>query len=242
MVATLVFFVISDRWELVCFLSGAIVCQIDLMTGILDESNPTSLEDAEIEPKMFDLESQPSPVWLGMRLGRSLSASIHFSFLRDAGLYVLFICGVFLLCCPSTDINSTPGYGFLLYCTPSTYSDPKRFPHTVGALFVVYCIMRSPALRRPFNSSFAQYLGRISYSFYIVHGPLNHVVGYALTPTIWRQLTGKETNWQWGLGLAMGTAILLLCVIFCADLYWRLVERWSTNASRRLEAWCCDER
>jgi peptidoglycan/LPS O-acetylase OafA/YrhL len=243
MVMTLAFFTISDRWELVCFLSGAILCQIDVTTGRLDEPNSINLEEGEVEPKIFEDDSTPpSPLLGGVRLGRRLSASIHSSVLQSVAHYLLFFFGVFLLCCPSSDINSTPGYGFLQYCTPSTYTDPKRFPHTAGALAVVYCIMRSPNLRRPFNSAFAQYLGRISYSFYIVHGPLNHIVGYALTPTIWEKITGNETNWQWSLGLTMGTAILLPCVIVCADLYWRLVERWSIYASRRLEVWCLDER
>jgi peptidoglycan/LPS O-acetylase OafA/YrhL len=242
MVVTLVFFTISDRWELVCFLAGAILCQIDLMTGILDESSPISLEDGEVEFKIFEEENAlPSLLLGGVRLGRSLSVSFRSFLLQDVGHYLLFLFGVFLLCCPSSDINATPGYGFLQYCTPSTYSDPKRFPHTAGALLVVYCIMRSPVLRRPFNNGFAQYLGRVSYSVYIVHGPLNHIVGYALTPTIWRKLTGNETNWQWSLGLAMGTAVLLPCVMVCAELYCRLVERWSINASRRLEAWCSDK-
>jgi peptidoglycan/LPS O-acetylase OafA/YrhL len=236
MVMTLAFFVISDRWELVCFLSGAILCQIDLMTGKLDESYAIGLEYGEIEPKVFKAESGV-PLLSTTRLGTPLSRSLN-----DAGYYLVFPFGIFLLCCPSSDINSTPGYGFLHHFIPRTYSDPKRFPHTAGALLVVYCLMRSPVLRRPFNSSIAQYLGRISYSFYIVHGPLNHIIGYAVTPTILQKLTGNETNWQWSLGLAIGTAILLPCVIVCAELYWRLIERWSVNASRRLEAWCSDDR
>jgi peptidoglycan/LPS O-acetylase OafA/YrhL len=242
LITTLLFFAGSDRWELVCFLSGATLCQIDCMTGALSGSNPISLEDAEIEPKIFEIEGAIQSPLETLRFDKSLSTSLKSPLLRDAGYYLLFLVGIFLLCCPSSDIESTPGYGFLQYCTPSTYSDPKRFPHTAGALLVVYCIMRSPVLRRPFNSNFAQYFGRISYSLYIVHGPLNHIIGYAVTPTIWQRLTGNDTTWKWCLGLAMGTAILLPCVIVCAELYWRLIERWSINASRRLEAWCSGDR
>ena len=245
MLMALVFCTIWDRWELVCFISGSILCQIDLMSGKLDDYSLINVKDAEMESKTFDMEGAlPSPS-LGTKkfsLGGSLSMPFHIPLLQDAGCHLFFLLGIFLLCCPSSDMESTPGYGFLQYCVPSTYSDPKRFAHTAGALLVVYCTMRSPVLRRPFNSSFAQYLGRISYSLYIVHGPLNHIIGYAVTPTIWQQLTGNETNWQWSLGLVMGTSILLPCVIVCAELYWRLIERWSINVSRRLEAWCSDDR
>ncbi|KAI8280964.1 hypothetical protein K4K56_011961 [Colletotrichum sp. SAR 10_98] len=34
-----------------------------------------------------------------------------------------------------------------------------------------------PLLQRPFTTSFAQYLGRISYSLYLWHGAINHMVG-----------------------------------------------------------------
>ncbi|KAF4812007.1 hypothetical protein CGCTS75_v014168 [Colletotrichum tropicale] len=34
-----------------------------------------------------------------------------------------------------------------------------------------------PLLQRPFSTSFAQYLGRISYSLYLWHGAINHMVG-----------------------------------------------------------------
>jgi len=41
------------------------------------------------------------------------------------------------------------------------------------------------------NAKLPQYLGRISYSLYIVHGPMIHTLGYAVFPLFWSTRAGK---------------------------------------------------
>lgn len=135
-------------------------------------------------------------------------------------------------------MDFTPGYIWIYQLIPSGYTDPKRFPHTLGALLVVYALMRSPALRKPFMLSFPQYLGKISFALYVVHGPMIHIVGLAVTPTIWKYVTGLETTGQWVFGLVLGSLVLVACVLVAADTFWRTVEVWSVDVARRVEGWC----
>ncbi|KAK9415504.1 hypothetical protein SUNI508_10344 [Seiridium unicorne] len=67
---------------------------------------------------------------------------------------------------------------------------------TPGFILLSRMIPRSdPIISTAFNSSIAQYLGRVSYSIYIVHGPLIHTVGYAVFPFFW-SITGMEQTWS----------------------------------------------
>jgi hypothetical protein len=251
MACTIIYCGVWDRWELVCFLGGSLLCELDTVSNILSTPNPSpgrsEDHDHEDEEKLPDYEACSNT-----QAGESsLPQYIHktTTWIRKAGSkriisVVLTIFSVYLLSCPNFSIESTPGYAWLSYLIPSSYSDPKRFPHTLGALLITFCTTRSAGLQRVFNTPFAQYLGKTSYALYIVHGPLIHIVGYSVTPNVWRYITGMETPWQWWLGLGIGSAVLGICVAIATDWFWRVVDVWSVNMSRRVEGWCfiSDER
>jgi peptidoglycan/LPS O-acetylase OafA/YrhL len=82
-----------------------------------------------------------------------------------------------------------------------------------GAILLVWSLFYSKALQIPFNYSFPQYLGNISYSLYIVHEPLLHIIGFSIVNKAWI-LTGKDTILQYQLGffLALFLTTLILLV------------------------------
>jgi peptidoglycan/LPS O-acetylase OafA/YrhL len=235
-----------ERWELVCFLSGSLLCEIDLVTGAGSVSSSSDI--IETEPKYTALldspDSLPSywPYAPTTTSSQSLLSRISFintpSTLSRLVPYAAFMLGLYLLSAPCLEMATTPGYMFISTLIPYSYTDPKRFPFTLGTLLVVYGIMRSATLRAPFLAPFPQYLGKISFALYVVHGPLIHVVGLSVTPTIWARFTGMETPIQWVLGLLLGSTVLVICVMVAADLFWRTVETWSINVARRVEGWC----
>ena len=248
MICTILFCGMWDRWELVCFLGGSLLCEFDMTSRILYNPIPLSArqednedEEEEEEEKLPDLESHSTT-----REKQNALISI----ISDGARWVhkignkricsasLTILSLYLLSCPNLSIEDTPGYSWLSSFIPSSYSDAKRFPHTLGALLITFCTTRSVALQRVFNTPFAQYLGKTSYALYIVHGPLIHIVGYSVTPNVWRYITGMETAFQWWLGLGIGSAILGICVAVAADWFWRVVDVWSVAMSRRVEGWC----
>jgi len=247
MAFTTLFVGMWDRWEFVCFLSGSLLCEIDLVTGA--GSKTTSSTSPETEPKYTALVDSadilPSywpyaPRTSSHSLTSSISTINALSIISRLMPYATFLLGLFLLSAPSLEMATTPGYMAFSTFVPSSYSDPKRFPYTIGALLTVYALMRSATLRAPFLSPFPQYLGKISFSLYVVHGLLIHVVGLSVTPTIWARFTGMETPTEWVMGLLLGSSVLVVCVLITADLFWRTVETWSIGVARRIEDWCFD--
>lgn len=83
--------------------------------------------------------------------------------------------------------------------------------------FITACENYS-ALQRPFTTPFAQYLGKISYAFYILHIPWNSFGGhYLIYGAI--DLTSHYT-----LGYILGMAVSTPCLVWLADIYTRLVD------------------
>jgi peptidoglycan/LPS O-acetylase OafA/YrhL len=248
MFLSILFVAMWERWELVCFFSGSLLCEIDLLTGA---GSPPTTASTDEEPKLPTLLDPPDTLhsyWpystspptstLTSTLISSLRTFRALSIITRLAPTLSFTFGLYLLSAPSLDIETTPGYITISEFIPTCYTDPKRLPYTIGALLVIIGLMRSPTLRTPFASPFPQYLGRISFALYVVHGPLIHVVGLAVTPTIWARVTGVETLTAWLVGLAMGSAVLIVCVLLLADLFWRTVEVWSVDVARRVEGWC----
>jgi peptidoglycan/LPS O-acetylase OafA/YrhL len=97
------------------------------------------------------------------------------------GFYMLFVAGVYLAGVPSIDfqvdvqlLKDSPGWNWLAHLKPALVSeaDYKWFYLFFAAFFIMASIPRIPWLKRFFETRFNQYLGRISFSLYLVHGPI----------------------------------------------------------------------
>ncbi|KAK2809235.1 hypothetical protein FQN50_004071 [Emmonsiellopsis sp. PD_5] len=231
------------RWDLVLFLSGMLMAEIDLIHGIwentappptpipLDDNIPlqnghninsppdnddnytNDLEKAHYHP------TQTSPPW-------TTSRTIWIA---------IFIIGLFIGSSPNSSPGKTPFFRTLaLTLTPKYYPEPHRFLQSLGAVIIVCSINHSPDLQQLFTNSLAQYLGKISYAFYIVHGPILHSLGYSIMPTIWGY-TGKATDAQYCFGFLVGWCVCLPVSIWVADIFWRGVDVPSVKFARWVE-------
>lgn len=95
--------------------------------------------------------------------------------------YTMFFSGIYLGGVPSIDFHTSislleesPGWKWLANLKPVSVSesDYKWFYLFWGAIFLVSSISRIPLLKSFFEMRFNQYLGRISYALYLIHGPI----------------------------------------------------------------------
>lgn len=81
-------------------------------------------------------------------------------------------------------------------------------------------------------------MGRISYSLYIVHGPMIHTLGYAVFPLFW-SVTGREDTWRHAVGFTAAYIVLVAVVVWVADLFWRTVDIPCIRLGKRFERLVC---
>ncbi|CAK7243347.1 MAG: hypothetical protein STHCBS139747_004865 [Sporothrix thermara] len=116
----------------------------------------------------------------------------------------IFAAGLFLAGVPSqrNDLNllrENPMWGWLSYLKPQAVFDPKWFYLTGAATMIVGCVPHIPPVKSFFEGRFCQYLGRISYSLYLVHGPVISSIGdrvYAMTGW-YRKVEDHQQRLEW---------------------------------------------
>ncbi|SZF03444.1 unnamed protein product [Blumeria hordei] len=101
---------------------------------------------------------------------------------KKAIFYTLFAVGIYLGGVPSNKqdiqlLHDSPGWRALAHLKPQAVFDFKWFYLYWASLFIVSSIPRIPTLKRFFECRFCQYLGRISFAFYLVHGPVLWILG-----------------------------------------------------------------
>ncbi|KAL4986125.1 acyltransferase family-domain-containing protein [Aspergillus falconensis] len=221
LVSTLVWFCMRyGRWDVVLFLGGMLMAEADLIQGLWD-TRPSSAETGDKEKRAWTSAALPQH-------------QFSFRLISRKRWIALFILGLYLGSTPNTGYKFTPFFMWTWNITPKTYPEPHRFPQTLGALMIVYSINHSKDIQKLFVNPVSQYLGKISFAFYIVHGPILHSLGYSLMPNIWH-ITGKETNFQYCLGFFIGWLICLPISLWAGDLFWRLVDIPSVSLARFIE-------
>jgi peptidoglycan/LPS O-acetylase OafA/YrhL len=147
--------------------------------------------------------------------------------LTQATKAALLLLSLLLLSAPDFCIAQTPGYRLLGRLIPPSDPAPFRFLPNIGAILLVFLIVhtqpQSPLVSWLLNSSVPQYLGRISYSLYIVHGPLIHTAGYALFPFFW-MVSGRDETWRYVSGFVIAYLALACVTVYVADRFWVLVD------------------
>ncbi|PGH12501.1 hypothetical protein AJ79_04245 [Helicocarpus griseus UAMH5409] len=250
----LVFCIRWGRWDVVLFMAGMLMAEIDIMHGLWEQPSPP-VRSSSIPLRNMDRHDEDSN---NARYNGHASSSnsnpnniINPDDIEKAHYHppaatapwttrrifwlVVFVIGLFIGSSPNSSPGKTPFYSTLARAlTPKTYPEPHRFLQSLGAIIIVTSINHSKDLQKLFTNDLAQYLGRISYALYIVHGPILHSLGYSLMPSIWA-LTGKETDAQYCSGFLIGWCICLPVSIWAADVFWRTIDVPSVKFARWLE-------
>lgn len=202
----------KERWEVATFTGGALV-------ALLQHAAAARRDRVQLLP----VQDTPSATRTKVRKWAILGLNI-----------IGFLLSLFVLSFPDDQAGRTPGFRFLNRIAIPTYHDNREFWHPFAAVFILYSVEQLSLLRMFLSSAVPQYLGKISYGFYLVHGPLLHSAGFALQPAIWRAV-GSDTAAQWCGGLFIGWMTMLTLSITAGHLFWLLVDAPSVRATRWLE-------
>ncbi|KAI0158111.1 acyltransferase 3 [Xylariaceae sp. FL1272] len=154
---------------------------------------------------------------------RTKSWSKNFAFL------VLFCVGIHIASFPELGGSRTPGFRWLAQLVSHS-----RIWQSVGAALIVQSVCNLAILQRVFCLPTLLYFGRISYSLYTLHIPLLLAGGWSLVPALWK-LSGQETSVRECAALAVAFMLVLVVLVWTADLYCRFVDEPCIRLARRVE-------
>ncbi|KAI1177177.1 acyltransferase family-domain-containing protein [Nemania sp. FL0916] len=235
-IALLAWFVMrSDRWEMLLFLAGMMIAELDLRRDAHGQRereregrggvNAVSVASSSTPALQLLLaeEKIPSPPSVSRR--RSVA---------DSFWTLISVLALYLLSCPDAGPSDVPGWRTLGTLIPTWFSEKYRFWQVMGACLFVFCAARSRFWRHIFELPAIQYLGHLSYAVYLMHGPVTHILGYPIQRWAWG-ITGTEGS-AYKSGAILAALINIPLVIWAADIFWRAVDVPTVRFAKWLES------
>jgi peptidoglycan/LPS O-acetylase OafA/YrhL len=114
-----------------------------------------------------------------------------FESFKELIFFNLFIAALYLGGIPShsddlNELKQSPGWYYLSMLKPQAVFDYKFFYLFWASCALVASVPRIPSLKSFFETRFCQYLGRISFAFYLVHGPIMNTLADRLYAAVGR--------------------------------------------------------
>jgi peptidoglycan/LPS O-acetylase OafA/YrhL len=144
-----------------------------------------------------------------------------------------FIAATFLLSIPGSPGNGGRFWPMIWSWTPTQYvaQSTGNFWPSLAAVHFVFIVEHAPFIQKIFTTPFARYLGKISYSIYMVHGTILRTFGrYFVSRTL--LLTGWDTPFWYGTGVAIGWSVVVMVVFWAADLATRLADQKAVEIAK----------
>lgn len=221
------FMYVVDGWYCSLFVAGVLLCDIDMLAA--QDALPAIFKHLKATPKWT--------FWLllllGLYLGGVPSANADIEWLRNQF-----------------------GWRMLSYFKPQAVLDVRFYFRSIAAVLTMIAIPRISCLRHVFESGFCQYLGRISYGFYLVHGPILWSLGdrlHAASGRVAEHHIITSPTWintmllpSWGpLGLEVNHLaphlILFPLTLWAAEITTRLIDEPSVKFAQFLMRVAYDE-
>lgn len=200
------------RWDIATFLGGMTMSEMDI-------------RHADLEPP-----KEGSIIPTSARHGKGTG---FFQSPQGKAItrWASIILALYFLSYPDAGAEYTPGFIFLSDWVPRYYIPLSgwMFYQSMGALILLHCVLRSPLLVELLESPAVQYMGRISFSFYLVHGPVLHCVGFWVMPRLFDHF-GKGF-----VAMAVGYVGMLSLTLWLSGWWYRKVDVWSMGVGKRVE-------
>ena len=204
------------RWDVSAFLGGMLLSEVDIRIASDPMENPSDH-------------------------GPFLSPVVNFLGALESWHYLVFrwtllFMSLWFLSYPDAAAEWTPGFISLAYLLPRYYPAGAgwMFYQALGAILLLPCILHSQILRNFFEGRWPRYLGKISFSFYLVHGPVLHGLGFWIMPRLFEHL-GRTG------GYLVGYIVLLGIALYLSDWWCRKIDSWSTTVGKRIEKMLLDD-
>lgn len=153
---------------------------------------------------------------------------------RSAIAWLSLLVGAFLGSYAAWLPQETPLWAWLYQVSPNAFTKDVRFWSGIGAVIVVSALSQIPVGIRFFCTRPIQYLGKLSFSFYLVHFWLVHGVGMLVFYYSY-SLTGKANEFTALCGFLIGYILLFGLVIWVADIFMRAVDEPLVALSSRIQ-------
>lgn len=206
------------RWDMATFMGGMTLSEIDIIRGSQDYGG-------------YDRTLAPPATARGRFGSQHRSSTTSGSVMR----WMTIVLALYFLSYPDAGAEYTPGFVFLSDWVPRYYIPLSgwMFYQSMGALLLLPCILRSPTLINLLESKPAQYLGKVSFSFYLIHGPILHSLGFWIMPRLF-DIVGRT------LGYLLGYVILLTVSMYLTGIWHKKVDAWSVTVGRKVERMLLD--
>jgi peptidoglycan/LPS O-acetylase OafA/YrhL len=125
------------------------------------------------ERNLIQIELKTQDIRDGLILGFSKVQSLWIRMFRRG----IFLVGLYLGSFPRGEnaAPQTPGFVFM-----STLTSDDRYWQSYAAILMLWSISNDQLLQSCFASPFLSYLDKVSFSLYLIHGPVLHLFGYGL--------------------------------------------------------------
>ncbi|KAK4935767.1 hypothetical protein LTR10_023217 [Elasticomyces elasticus] len=195
------------RWDLCPFLAGAVIAELDIIWSSTSAKLP--ITTVSTAPRRASLAANV----------------IHCGTL---------LCSLFLLSYPDAAGHATPGYITLTKLIPPGFTEMHRFWPTIGAILIIWSLSRIDFLRHVLCWSPLQYLGKISFPLYVMHGPIIHTLGYLILPKT-PEVETPEIMRQFEFEFLKSSVFIVFTVIWAADVFLRVVDTPCVTLTKKLE-------
>jgi peptidoglycan/LPS O-acetylase OafA/YrhL len=131
------------------------------------------------------------------------------------------------------------GYGFLERVWPyGQYR--RRFWLGVASIMIVGPMPYLPFIQAFFNTRLLRYLGKISFSLYLVHGIGNRTVGIWLLHSTGR-IFGNDGYWVTALSCGVSIMLYTPIIVWWSDMFWRAIDVRSASFAKWIEDICASK-
>lgn len=192
------------RWDIATFMGGTVMSELDI--------------------RRSERPLLPAPT--DARQGGILRSPRALRTMRWTAIFV----ALYFLSYPDAGAEYTPGFQYLSTWVPRYYGQLSgwMFYQAMGAMILMACVLRSPMLCGFLERPVPQYLGKISFSLYLVHGPVLHSLGFWIMPRLFESL-GRPA------GYVVGYVVLMSVTMYLTSWWHRKIDAWSITVGKRIE-------